>query len=498
VKLTSKFLLINTLIVTIAITLSTAFVLVGMHKEIQRQASVSQDGILKTFWELVRAKGGEPHLANGNLMVGKYVVNGNHELPDKIKELFGGTATIFMGDTRVATNVLLPDGRRAVDTKLVGEAYESVLKAGRSYRGEAKILNVPYLTAYDPIKDSKGEIIGVLYAGVAKDDYFAAHNHLLATMVIVVAILILVFAALTWFLIRKTLSPTLRKILGMTERINAHNSSIAATMEQQFQFSSQLSSSVVEISSTMSEFSSTATQIAQHSQSVVERADKTLEDTKFGAAEVENLNFKINDISTNIQENLDEIVELGRKSKEINKIMEIINNIANQTKLIAFNAALEAASAGEAGKRFGVVAVEIRRLADSVVESTTEIEGKIAEILGSVNRLVMSSEKSSQLIQDGQEYASHTVLMLIESVDGVEETVSAARQISLSTQQQQIASSQVVTALKDIEQGVRFITDSIDQTNAVTDDLLGQSEHLRNLLKTLQVGNEETSAAVKI
>jgi methyl-accepting chemotaxis protein len=280
------------------------------------------------------------------------------------------------------------------------------------------------------------------------------------------------------------------RVSGITEKIHGHTGAIAQTMDQQSGFSTQLSSSVVEISSTMEEFTSTASQIAQHSQGVVERADKTLEDTKVGAAEVENLSFKVNDLSHNIQANLTEIVELGRKSKEINKVMEIINNIANQTKLIAFNAALEAASAGEAGKRFGVVAVEIRRLADSVVESTSEIEGKITEILDSVNRLVMSSEKSFQLIQEGQEYASHTVAMLIESVDGVEETTDAARQISLSTQQQQIASSQVVLALKDIEQGVRYATDSIHQTNSVTDELLELSEQLKTLVTSFKINKE--------
>jgi PAS domain S-box-containing protein len=239
----------------------------------------------------------------------------------------------------------------------------------------------------------------------------------------------------------------------ITEQKNMEQA-IAQTIDQQSEFTIQLSSSVVEISSTMEEFTSTARQIAQHSQGVVERADNTLEDIKNGSAEVKNLAGKVNNISINIQANTTEIVELGRKSKEINKVMEIINNIANQTKLIAFNAALEAASAGESGKRFGVVAVEIRRLADSVVESTTEIEDKITEILDSVNRLVMSSEKSFQLIQDGQEYASSTVAMLIEGVKGVEETTNAARQISISTQQQQIASSQVVMALKDIEKGM--------------------------------------------
>lgn len=488
-KLTTKFILINVIVLITAIAITTCFTFANINKEIRRQASVSQEGILKTFWELLNAKGGDYRIVNGKLMAGEYVVNGNFELPDKIKQLFGGTATIFMGDTRVSTNVLKDDGSRAIDTKLLGPAYDAVIKEGKPYRGETTILNVPYFTAYDPIKNNKGEVIGVLYVGVMQSDYFSVYNHLQTNITIITAIIAVIFSLIIMLLVRKSLFPVIGNVSGITEKIHSSASAIALTMDQQSGFSTQLSSSVVEISSTMEEFSSTASQIAQHSHSVVERADKTLEDTKVGAAEVENLNFKINDISHNIQENLNEIVELGKKSKEINKVMEIINNIANQTKLIAFNAALEAASAGESGKRFGVVAVEIRRLADSVVESTSEIEGKITEILDAVNRLVMSSEKSSQLIQEGQEFASHTVVMLIESVDGVDETASAARQISLSTQQQQIASSQVVLALKDIEQGVQHSTDSIHQTNSATEELLELSEQLKKLVMTFKVGN---------
>ena len=488
-KLTTKFMMINVFVVITAITITTCFTFVCINKEIRRQASVSQESILKMFWELLKGKGSDFHIANGKLMADGYAINGNYELPDKIKQIFGGTATIFMGDTRVSTNVLKPDGNRAIDTKLVGAAYDAVIKEGKPYRGEATILDVPYFTAYDPIKNSKGEIIGVLYVGIKQSDYFSEYNRLRTNVFIVTLVIATAFSIIMLLLVRRALFPIIGKVSGITDKIHSNAGAIALSMDQQSGFSTQLSSSVVEISSTMEEFTSTASQIAQHSQSVVERADKTLEDTKVGAAEVENLNFKVNDISHNIQTNLTEIVELGRKSKEINKVMEIINNIANQTKLIAFNAALEAASAGESGKRFGVVAVEIRRLADSVVESTAEIEGKITEILDSVNRLVMSSEKSFQLIQEGQEYASHTVSMLIESVDGVEETTDAARQISLSTQQQQIASSQVVLALKDIEQGVRHSSDSIRHTNSATEELAELSSQLKILVATFKAGN---------
>lgn len=285
-------------------------------------------------------------------------------------------------------------------------------------------------------------------------------------------------------------------ISAATTKIHTNSGTIASTLEQQSGFATQLSSSVVEISSTMEEFSSTASQIAQHSQSVVERADKTLEDTKQGASEVETLTIKISEISHDIQKNMDEIVALGRTSKEINRVMEIINTIASQTKLIAFNAALEAAGAGEAGKRFGVVAVEIRRLADSVVESTGEIEGKISAILDSVNRLVMSSEKSAIMTREGEEYASNTLSMLIEIVDGVQETTTAARQISLSTQQQQIASSQVLLALRDIEQGVRHSGDTVHTLNEVTLELAEMAENLNGLVQTFTLVDEKKGVSV--
>lgn len=276
-------------------------------------------------------------------------------------------------------------------------------------------------------------------------------------------------------------------VSSVTGKIYINGGTIASTVEHQASFTTELSSSAVEISSTMEELSTTATQIAQHSQGVAARADKTLEDTRHGAAEVEILAGKISNINKGIQLSLAEIVELGRRSSEINKVMEIINNIANQTKLIAFNAALEAASAGESGKRFGVVALEIRRLADSVVESTAEIEGRITEILDAVNRLVMSSERSSHLAEEGQEHATRTVSVLTGIVSGVEETTEAARQISISTQHQQIASGQVVISLKDIEQGVRHSTESVRETRDATVELAELSQKLRDLVETFKL-----------
>ena len=80
------------------------------------------------------------------------LINGNFEAVDRVKAVAGGTATVFLGDQRVATNVQKPDGSRAIGTKLApGPAYDSVFGQHQTYRGEANILGEPYLTIYQPI-----------------------------------------------------------------------------------------------------------------------------------------------------------------------------------------------------------------------------------------------------------------------------------------------------------------------------------------------------------
>ena len=262
---------------------------------------------------------------------------------------------------------------------------------------------------------------------------------------------------------------------------------ISEALSSQAAISSQQSAAVAEITSTAEELSASSSLIAEHSRSVVDIASRTWENTKKGGEAIETVIVKMNEIDSNNQKSINEIMELGKKTKEISKIMDIINNIADQTKLIAFNAALEASSAGEAGKRFGVVAVEIRRLADSVMESTGEIESKINEIKEATNRLVIASEKGSKGIHEGIEYTNQTADLLIDVVSAAQSTTDAAKQISLSTQQQKTASSQVVAALRDIVTGTNQTTNSINRIEAISKGLMDLSSNLKELAECFMI-----------
>ncbi|MYL85064.1 HAMP domain-containing protein [Desulfovibrio aerotolerans] len=262
---------------------------------------------------------------------------------------------------------------------------------------------------------------------------------------------------------------------------------IAGAVEGQAATSSEMSSSVAEITSTMEELSASSTQIAEHSKSVVDIASQTLESSKVGSQAMQTMLERMNDIQTDNQRNLQEIVELGVKSKQIGKVMEIINAVADQTKLIAFNAALEASSAGDAGKRFSVVASEIRRLADSVTDSTRDIETKINEIQDSINRLVITSEKGGAVIAAGTAASANTSERLATIVTAASHTTSAAQQISLSTKQQQIASSQVVVALREIVIASSHTEQSIIRISQVSKEMSALSAQLDALVRQFKL-----------
>lgn len=268
---------------------------------------------------------------------------------------------------------------------------------------------------------------------------------------------------------------------------------ISSSVENQAAASNELSSSVAEITSTMEELSASSSQISEHSGAVVDIANRTLDSSRNGAEAMEQLAARMASIQEENRNSLNDIIGLGKTSKEISKVMTIINAIADQTKLIAFNAALEAASAGESGRRFGVVAAEIRRLADSVTDSTSEIESKVNEIQDSISRLVITSEKGASGIVEGMTATTHTAERLGELVEAASKTASAAQQISLSTQQQKTAANQVVIALREIVGTTHHTAQSMAQLSEVSRNMAKLSSDMDALVHRFRLDSETTA-----
>ena len=172
----SRYTVINALVVTVAIASATVLFLAQIRSQALLDARHDQETRIKTFWALLHEKGHDFRVSGGKLWVGNYQLSDNNELPDRIRDIFGGTATIFLRDRRVATNVRKADGARATGTRLIGPAHDAIFRDGRGYRGEVLILGVPYFSAYDPIKDSGGSVIGALYVGEKTSEFLALYD----------------------------------------------------------------------------------------------------------------------------------------------------------------------------------------------------------------------------------------------------------------------------------------------------------------------------------
>ncbi len=259
-----------------------------------------------------------------------------------------------------------------------------------------------------------------------------------------------------------------------SSRLSQSANEILAATEQQASGSAEQAASISQTTATMEELAATYRQIADNANQVVNMAEASLGSAESGQQAVLNTLTAMEEIRNHSQSSANKILSLGERSQQIGQVLAIINSIADQTKILALNAAIEAARAGEAGKGFSVVAIEIRKLAESVVDSTGEIGSIMGEIQTAANELVMATEQELKQVKSGVDLAHVTGENLDQILEMIEQTTSAAKEISAATQQQKSATDQVVKAMREVAAvaqqsaaGSRQVASTADQLSAI-------------------------------
>jgi twitching motility protein PilJ len=211
-----------------------------------------------------------------------------------------------------------------------------------------------------------------------------------------------------------------------------------------------------------------------------EVARRTLMVTEQGAQAVRNTISGMDGIREQIQETSKRIKRLGESSQEIGEIVDLISDITEQTNVLALNAAIQAASAGEAGRGFSVVAEEVQRLAERSAEATKQIGALVKTIQGDTHDAVAAMEKSTLGVVEGAKLSDVAGQSLREIEQVSNELATLINSISASTQMQTDMANEVATVMKDILQitvqtteGTRLTADSIAQLTGLTADLRG-------------------------
>ena len=273
-------------------------------------------------------------------------------------------------------------------------------------------------------------------------------------------------------------------ITGSIHDLNASSKEIAATSNQQ-------AASVKEVVTTMEDSDALARGITNKINEVARIADSTRDIVVEGSGMIQKNLEMMGEIRQKNSDTITGISALNGKIKSIWEIVNIINGIADQTKIIAFNAELEASAAGEAGKNFEIVADEIRRLADNTVSSTNEIKAKIEEIQHSSDKLIISSEHETDRIRQGWELSSGTGELFQKIQQSSEVSARSAGEIARSIEQQTAAFNQILITMKQISEGIDNFVISTKSTSQASESLKDIAEGLTGLVEEYTVNDEE-------
>ncbi|MDN5365624.1 MAG: methyl-accepting chemotaxis protein [Thermacetogenium sp.] len=486
---------------------------------------------------------GSWEIRDGKLYKGDTLMNGNNQAVDKIGELTGDTVTIFQGNTRVATNVF-KDGERAIGTTVAPEVEKTVLDEGRTYIGKADVVGTLNHTAYQPIRDSKGQVIGIWYVGVPDTPYRAMAVDFALKLGGFALLGLVGMSLISWFLagyicrplhqladvmneaqngdftvraairtrdefeetgekfnqMMELLGQLLTKVVELVKSVFVSTEQLSIGTGEAVKVTEQIAAAIEQVASgtdnqaksieeTSNRLAGMITRVQKVNQCVTavaaasERADRATED---GNRAITQTVEQMQAISSAVSISAGTVRSLGERSQEIGQIVTVITEIADQTNLLALNAAIEAARAGEQGRGFAVVAEEVRKLAEQSAEAAEKISLLIGEIQEETEKAVQAMEQGTVEVQQGIDVVRQAGLSFKEIGDAIESVAARAREVAAEMQEMTFAANQAASAVENIASIAQETAASSEEVAAGTEEQNANMQELATAASSLR------------
>ncbi len=309
-------------------------------------------------------------------------------------------------------------------------------------------------------------------------EVFATEKQLfwvLTVVVVVTAVVVSTIAAL--FANRTT-----RTITEIANVIAESSAKIASTMEQQERSTSQQAMAVNQTTSTMNELNNSARQSAEQAEGAAHGARQALSLAREGSNAVEDTLAGMSTLREKVGAIAQQIMRLSQQTNQIGNISTIVADLANQTNMLALNASVEAVRAGEHGKGFGVVANEIRKLADQSKKSAEKIGTLVSDIQNSIDLTVMVTDEGTKTVEDGVKIAQETEKAFSGVSNAINDIVLSTQQISLNAEQQVTAIQQVVDAMNSLNSSAQENVRGISQVKTRAQELSQAAQTLQTIV----------------
>ncbi|MDR1243449.1 MAG: methyl-accepting chemotaxis protein [Deltaproteobacteria bacterium] len=272
----------------------------------------------------------------------------------------------------------------------------------------------------------------------------------------------------------------------ISNRVAAASEELSAQVEQVSRGAEQQRARVESTASAMTEMNSTVLEVARSAGQASEQSEQTRGKANDGATLVNKVVSSmglVNKVATTLQTNMQ---ELGAQAESIGGVMNVISDIADQTNLLALNAAIEAARAGEAGRGFAVVADEVRKLAEKTMSATHEVGANITAIQHSAHTNIEEVGSAASAIAEATELANSSGVALSEIVNLASANSSIVTSIATAAEEQSATSEEINKAIEEINSIVGETTDGMVQASSAVQELSRMAQELNRVMEELK------------
>ncbi|SFR38957.1 methyl-accepting chemotaxis protein [Marinobacter gudaonensis] len=285
----------------------------------------------------------------------------------------------------------------------------------------------------------------------------------------------------------ETLEQTISRIVSASRRLTSESESLSGITERTTANSEQQRDQITQVSAAMQEMVSTSEEIASNTSDTDESARRAASLADTGQETVSTAIRSVTNLAQQVEEGSKRIQQLENESAEIGKVLAVIQGIAEQTNLLALNAAIEAARAGEAGRGFAVVADEVRGLARRVQESTVDIERIVSQLQSGAAGAVVDMSRAKQMASEASEEAGKSGKALADILSAVNNIVEMTTQIASATEQQRATAAEMTQNVEVSSNAIEELAGDIGQVNQSSRSLAEMADDLNTLVKRFRV-----------
>ena len=293
------------------------------------------------------------------------------------------------------------------------------------------------------------------------------------------------------------LSDALRKVNEVIQATASAANQISSSAEEMAAGAQEQSAQANEVASAVEEMTKTIFETSQNTSSAAEASKNAGQFAKEGGRAVDESIEGMKRISEVVTKSANTVQELGRSSDQIGEIIQVIDDIADQTNLLALNAAIEAARAGEQGRGFAVVADEVRKLAERTTKATKEIATMITQIQKDTTQAVLAMQLGKEEVEKGKVLAVRAGGSIKDIILGAQKVTDIITQVAAASEEQSSASEQIGKNIESINQVTQETAGGIQQIAHASEDLSRLTVNLQELISKFKLDESDARFAVR-